>query len=89
MVRVSFTPHLRLHVDCPDLSVTGETVSLVLEQVFQHYPRLRGYVLDDQSCLRKHVTIFVNNEPVRDRLRLTDAVQAGDQVFVFQALSGG
>lgn len=89
MARVCFTPHLRMHVECPDVTVSGATVSEVLHQVFSTRPKLRGYVLDDQGAVRKHVTIFVNGLPLHDRLRLTDPVADADEVFVFQALSGG
>jgi sulfur-carrier protein len=52
-------------------------------------PRLRGYVLDDQGALRRHVAIYVNGRPISDRARLTDAVAQDDEIYVFQALSGG
>jgi molybdopterin synthase sulfur carrier subunit len=52
-------------------------------------PRLRGYVLDDQGTLRRHVAIYVNGRPIGDRVRLTDPVAADDEIYVFQALSGG
>jgi sulfur carrier protein ThiS len=46
-------------------------------------------VLDDQGALRRHVAIYVNGRPVGDRVRLTDPVAADDEIYVFQALSGG
>jgi sulfur carrier protein ThiS len=86
---VRFTPHLRMHLACPDLTVEGADVRAVLEGAFRAEPRLRSYVLDDQGALRQHVTIFVNQELLRDRRRQTDRVAADDEVFIFQALSGG
>ena len=52
-------------------------------------PQARGYVLDDQSALRKHMTIFVDGHMIRDRTRLADAVSETSTIYVFQALSGG
>ena len=49
----------------------------------------RGYVLDDQGALRKHMAIFVNGAPVMDRRLLADAVPEDGTVDVIQALSGG
>jgi sulfur-carrier protein len=46
-------------------------------------------MLDDQGALRRHVAIYVNGRPVSDRARLTDAVAKDDEIYVFQALSGG
>jgi len=89
MTTLSFTPNLRRHVEIPDASVEGDTVRLVLERYFDANPVVRGYVLDDQGALRKHVAIFLNHELIRDRVGLTDPVQEGDNIFVVQALSGG
>lgn len=89
MTRVSFTPNLQRHVDCPPQDASGETVRAVLEAVFAENIRLRPYIFDDQSRLRKHVTIFVNDEMIADRAELSDPVGPRDEVFVFQALSGG
>ena len=89
MAKVQFTPHLQRFVDCPPSDVAGDTVRSVLESVFTQNPRLRGYILDDQHRLRRHVVIFVNGEPVCDREQLSDAVDGTSEVFVMQALSGG
>ena len=86
---LSFTPNLRRHVETPDAFVEGATVRLVLDRYFAANPVVRGYVLDDQGALRKHVAIFLNHELIRDRVGLTDPVQEGDDIFVVQALSGG
>ena len=56
---------------------------------FAKNPRLRGYVLDDQGALRRHVIVFVGGEAVVDRVRLSDAAPADSEIAVLQALSGG
>ena len=89
MPRVSFTGHLQRHIACSDTNVPGATVGDVLEAVFASNPGLRSYLLDDQGRVRKHVNVFVNDETIRDRDRLSDLVAETDEVFVFQALSGG
>jgi len=89
MTTLSFTPNLRRHVETPDAFAEGATVRLVLDRYFAANPVVRGYVLDDQGALRKHVAIFLNHELIRDRVGLTDPVQEGDNIFVVQALSGG
>ena len=52
----------------------GATVGAALALVFASRPALRGYVLDDQGALRRHVAVYVNGQPVHDRVRLTDPV---------------
>jgi sulfur-carrier protein len=89
MPRVSFTPNLQRHLACPTHNVTGATVRAALEQAFIDNPALRTYVLDDQSRLRKHVTVFVDGSVIRDRDKLSDAVAADAEIYVMQALSGG
>ncbi len=89
MARIEFTANLQRHVACPEEDVAGRTVREVLEGVFAHNPRARGYVLDDQAALRKHMNIFVDGEAIRDRAGLSDAVSETSCIFVFQALSGG
>jgi molybdopterin synthase sulfur carrier subunit len=89
MAKVIFTPNIQRHVLCPDAEAAGRTVREVLENVFAANPQARGYVLDDQSGLRKHMTIFVDGMMVRDRARLADGVNESSTIYVFQALSGG
>lgn len=86
---VAFTPNLRRHVETPTARVAGATVGEVLEGYFRDNPRVRGYVLDDQGGVRRHVAVFVNEQLIRDRTGLSDPVRDGDAIFVAQALSGG
>ncbi|MFZ4809522.1 MAG: MoaD/ThiS family protein [Hyphomicrobiaceae bacterium] len=89
MPKVQFTQNIQRHVACPEMRVSGATVREALEQVFADNPQARGYVLDDQSALRRHMIIFVDGQPIRDRVRLSDAVAENTSIYVFQALSGG
>ena len=89
MVQVVFTPNLQRHVSCPPAVADARSVRDALDLVFAANPRLRSYVVDEQGRLRKHVNVYVNNRMVNDRIALSDAVAASDEIFVFQALSGG
>lgn len=89
MATVSFTPNLERHVECPTQDTAGDTVRAVLETVFASNPRLRGYVLDDQGALRRHMMVFVDGQQLRDRDALSDPVGPTSEVYVMQALSGG
>lgn len=89
MPRVAFTQNLLRHVACPAQDVPGASVREALDAVFEINPAPRGYVLDEHGELRKHVTIFINSQPIRDRVRLSDPVPADGEIYVFQALSGG
>lgn len=89
MPHVTFTPALQRHVPCPPAEVEGGTVREVLDRVFGDNPRARGYVLDEQGALRKHMVVFVDGEVIQDRTGLTDGVSRDSQIYVMQALSGG
>jgi len=89
MARVVFTPNIQRHVACPETIAPGRTVREVLENVFAGNPRARSYVLDDQAGLRRHMTVFLDGEIVRDRSSLSDPVQETSTIYVFQSLSGG
>jgi hypothetical protein len=90
MPRVSFTRHLlRFFPDLREGDVPGGTVAEVVAELDRRHPGLASYLVDDRGALRKHVNIFVGEEMVRDRERLSDPLSPDAQVFVMQALSGG
>lgn len=89
MPRLRFTHNIQRHVACPPLTVEGASVRAALEAYFIRVPEARGYVLDDQGALRKHMAIFVDGEPIRDRNGLTDQVGPATDLDILQALSGG
>jgi sulfur-carrier protein len=87
--RVTFTGNLHRYVEAPPAQVAGATVREALDAAFARNPRLRGYVLDDQGALRRHIVVFVGGAPVQDRISLSDAAPEGAEIAVLQALSGG
>jgi hypothetical protein len=89
MAHVSFTSNIQRHVACPAAVAPGQTVREVLDAVFAGNPRARGYVLDDQGALRKHMVIFIDGGTIRDRQTLSDTVAEDAELYVMQALSGG
>lgn len=89
MAAVSFTKNLQRHVSCPSVTAPGTTVREVLDAVFADNAAVRGYVVDDQGALRKHMAIFVDGKQVSDRTTLTDPVGADAEIYIMQALSGG
>jgi sulfur-carrier protein len=89
MARVAFTPNIQRHVSCRDAEVMGSCVREVLDNLFAVQPGARAYILDDQAALRRHMAIYIDGELIRDRVRLSDPVGPGTEVYIFQALSGG
>lgn len=89
MPTVAFAPALTRHVPCPPQQVPAGTLASVLAAAFAAAPALRGYVLDEQGAVRKHVAVFVNGEMIASRSALGQPLADGDRVMVIQALSGG
>jgi molybdopterin synthase sulfur carrier subunit len=89
MPTIAFTPNLRRHVDCPTEELDAATVGELLHSYFDRWPAVRGFVLDDQGAVRKHVKVMIDGRNIRDRSTLSDPLGPGSQIHVFQALSGG
>ncbi len=71
------------------MDVEADSLHRALDIVFERVPALRGYVLDDQHCIRQHVAIFVDNQLIRQRNNWNIPLIPSSQVYVMQALSGG
>ena len=69
--------------------VDADTARAALLAYFALHPGVRGYVIDEQGDLRKHVTVFVDGTQLTDRVGMTDSVTPTSEIYVMQALSGG
>jgi hypothetical protein len=84
MATVNFTPFIQRHVSCPPLEVFGNTVREVLEAYFETHQRARGYILDQQDCLRPRLGLSVDGVIAADRTGLSDPVHARASIYIFQ-----
>ncbi|MDB5941168.1 MAG: molybdopterin synthase subunit MoaD [Ramlibacter sp.] len=89
MPTVEFAPALTRHVACPSQQVQAGTLRSALDAAFAAAPAMRGYVLDEQGAVRKHVAVFVNARMIASRTSLDVALAPADKVVVIQALTGG
>lgn len=69
-----------------EVSVSGRTLTDVLEDLEQRFPGIRFRMIDEQGSVRPHMKIFVNREQVDD---LGIVLADTDEVHILQALSGG
>lgn len=72
-----------------ELSVEATTVRELVDALDRLAPGIAFYICDELGRLRAHVNIFVGEERIADRWKLTDKVPPGGDVFIMQALSGG
>ena len=90
MPKVNFTYALkRFFPGIESIDVDTANVRDTLDSLEEGFPGLKCYILDDQGRMRQHVNIFVDGALITDRETLSDAVHAGSDIYVMQALSGG
>ena len=64
----------------------GATLAELLADLDRRHPGIRFRMIDEQDGVRQHMRIFVNRVPVKS---LATPLGDGDEVPIFQALSGG
>ncbi len=89
MPRLIFTQQLRRFTAVPEVDSDATTLRAALEAAFAVNPQLRGYLLDDQAGLRRHVAVFVDGRRCRGDGVLDAPLAAASTVHLMQALSGG
>jgi molybdopterin synthase sulfur carrier subunit len=87
MPRVHFTGHLRRSGPSEPVNVRADTVGQALEDIFQDYPELRPYVLDDHNRLRRNIAVFVDGHRSSRTRRACACAACGSHVV--PALAGG
>lgn len=83
---IRFFPEL---VNQNDIEIEGGSVKEILANLNERFPGISDYIVDEHGRLRKHVNIYVGDALIRDRESLSDEVKPSDQIYFFQALSGG
>ena len=66
-------------------AVDGATVGEALAALEAARPALRGWMLDEQGRVRRHVNVYVNGQLAQD----DTAVTPHDRVHVLPAITGG
>jgi len=90
MPHVSFTSALkRFYPNLQSMTLPAADVRELLQRIDEHYPGLSDYLVDEHGRLRKHVNIYIGERLIHDREGLSDGLGEGDEVLIFQALSGG
>jgi len=77
---------LRSYTERSDTDAAGATLSAVLADLERQYPGIRFRMIDEQDQLRPHMRIFVNRRETR---QLDTTLAGGEEIHIFQALSGG
>jgi molybdopterin converting factor small subunit len=89
MAKVHFTTWLRELVPDGPVRADGATVGEALEALWAQRPQVRGYVVDEQGRLRKHVCIFADGTRLQHAAALEHQIRPDSELYVMQALTGG
>ncbi|MGE0499466.1 MAG: MoaD/ThiS family protein [Rhizobiaceae bacterium] len=79
-VLVDLFPGSRRQVD-----VEAASVKEMVDQLDRLWPGMKDRICDTRPAIRKHMNIFVDGE----RVKLDHPLEAGAEVFVLTAISGG
>jgi molybdopterin synthase sulfur carrier subunit len=85
-MKVLIPSALRSYTESSHAEASGATLAEMLDDLDRRYSGIRFRMVDEQERIRRHIRIFVNGDQARD---LSQPIQAGDEVVIVQALSGG
>ena len=72
-----------------EVSVEGDTLAAVLDDLDASYSGIKGRILDESGKLRRFVNVYVGNDDVRFLEELETPTPDGVQVSVIPAVAGG
>jgi sulfur-carrier protein len=85
-MQVLIPTSLRSYTGRARVEANGATLGEVLADLDRQFPGMRFRMVDEQDRMRPHMRVFVNGKAIHD---LAQPLQAGDDVSIVQALSGG
>lgn len=74
-----------------EIGVSGnrKTVGDVLASLWRQQLSLRDRILTEQGEIREHVNIYYDGEDIRRQKGLQTNIEAGSELHIFNAVSGG
>lgn len=89
MSTIKIPSPLRVYTDGnAEISVTGETVGAVLNDLTTQYPDLRKHIFEGET-LRNFVNVFVGEEDIRYRDGLETDLAPGENLRIIPSIAGG
>lgn len=89
MTTIRIPTPLRTYTDGhTTVSVSGSSVSAVLNDLTQQYPALKNHLFDGDE-LRSFVNVYVNKEDIRALNGAATAVAEEDALMIVPSIAGG
>ncbi|RJP46745.1 MAG: molybdopterin synthase sulfur carrier subunit [Anaerolineaceae bacterium] len=90
MPTVRIPTALKYYVDNhSEMDIPASSVTELLAALATRYPSLKFHLLDSDGNLRRHFTVFVNGEHIRDLNGLDIALGPDDKIILLASAAGG
>jgi len=81
---------LRTYTDGqPEISVKGDTVFEVLDNLVSNYPAIQPHLFNETGQLRPFVNLYLGEENVRDLNGLQTQIMENDRLLLIPSIAGG
>jgi molybdopterin synthase sulfur carrier subunit len=90
MPSVRFPPALKYYVDNhSEMEISASSVTELLAALVTRYPSLKFHLLDADGKLRRHFSVFVNGEHIRELDGMNTLLKANDKIILMASAAGG
>ncbi len=83
------TPLRKFTNGIDEVSVDGNTVRSLVENLDQKYPGIKERICDETGKIRRFVNVYVNGDDIRFLQNLETALKEGDTISIVPAIAGG
>jgi molybdopterin synthase sulfur carrier subunit len=83
------TPLRRFTGGSEEVSVSGSTMSAVVDDLERQFPGIKERICDEEGKVRRFVNLYVNGDDIRFLTELSTPVKDGDEVSIVPAIAGG
>ncbi len=87
---VRFPPVMKYYLENQnEFAVQAATVAEISRIVIERYPMVKSHLVDSDGNIRRHFSIFVNGEHIRELNGLETALNENDRVILTASSAGG
>ncbi len=83
------TPLRRLTDSEPRVTVAGQNVDEVIENLERAFPGFKDRLVDDSGDVKRFINIFVNGEEIHELQGTATPLSERDEVSIIPAMAGG
>ena len=83
------TPMKKLVNQQTEVSVEGETIMGLIDNMEAQYPGIKERICDEGRKIRRFVNIYLNGEDIRFMQAEQTMIKYGDEVSIIPAIAGG